>query len=237
MNTHNTPQYWALIPAAGTGKRMGEETPKQYLKLKNKTIIEHTVSIFTNHPKISKVVVVLHAEDTQWSHFPLSKSEKIITTVGGETRADSVMQGLNRLKETASQNDWVLVHDAARPCLTTETLDRLIESVQDHPIGGLLATPIADTLKKVNANHSVQETVSREKLWAAQTPQLFRFGILMDAMQKALASDIRITDESSAIEFSGKHPLVIKGDPKNIKITTPEDLKIAENYLENQKCE
>jgi len=231
MNTQKEPRYWVVIPAAGIGKRMDGETPKQYIKLKNHTIIEHAVSVFTNHPKISQVVVVLHADDTQWSSIDISESEKIITTIGGETRADSVMQGLERLQETASPNDWILVHDAARPCLTTETLDRLIESLRDHRIGGLLAIPVADTLKKVDADHSVQETVSRKKLWAAQTPQLFRFAILYDAMKKALASDHLITDESSAIEFSGEHPIVIKGDPKNIKITRPEDVTLAENYL------
>jgi len=236
MNLQNEPRYWVVIPAAGIGKRMGGETPKQYVKLKNKPIIEHAVSVFIKHPKIFQVVVVLHADDTQWSSFPVSESEKIITTVGAETRAASVMQGLERLQETAFSNDWVLVHDAARPCLTTETLDRLIGSLKNHLVGGLLAIPVADTLKKVDGDHAVQETVSRKKLWAAQTPQLFRFGVLYDAMKKALAQDVCITDESSAIEFSGEHPLVIRGDPRNIKITRPEDLEIAEHYLENQKC-
>lgn len=227
MNAQSKPQYWVIIPAAGIGKRMGEKKPKQYLKFKNSTIIESTLSIFVKHPKVSQVIVALHANDTHWSRLP--KQEKITTTLGGKTRAESVMRALEYLTGMAQQNDWVLVHDAVRPCLTTEILDRLIENLQEHPVGGLLAIPVVDTLKKVDAaNHVVQETVARENLWAAQTPQLFRFGILYDAMKKALDSKVTITDESSAIEFSGESPMVVEGDPKNIKITTPKSLSMAE---------
>jgi len=226
MKTKPTIQYWAIIPAAGIGERMQTNLPKQYLKLNDKTIIEHSVSTITQHNKISKVVVALHPDDTQWPQQQISSPEKIITTTGGKTRADSVMQGLKTLQEYADSDDWVLVHDAARPYLTSESLDRLIETLQEHPVGGLLAMPIADTLKKSSADGLALETISRVNLWAAQTPQMFRFGVLLDAMQKAQAVGINITDESSAVEYIGKHPMLIKGDPRNIKITRPEDISL-----------
>ncbi len=231
MKAHRRARYWVVIPAAGSGKRMGEMTPKQYLKLKNKTMVGHAVSVFTRHPKISQVVVVLHADDTRWSDFDIPESEKIVTAVGGETRADSVMQGLECLRASVSPDDWVLVHDAARPCLTTDTLDRLMEALQDHPVGGVLALPVVDTLKKAGAGYVVRETVSRNQLWSAQTPQLFRFSILYDAMKSALASYAVITDESSAVELAGEQPLIVKGDPRNIKVTHLEDLILAESLL------
>ena len=231
MKAHRRARYWVVIPAAGSGKRMGEMTPKQYLKLKNKTMVGHAVSVFTRHPKISQVVVVLHADDTRWSDFDIPESEKIVTAVGGETRADSVMQGLECLRASVSPDDWVLVHDAARPCLTTDILDRLMEALQDHPVGGVLALPVADTLKKAGAGYVVRETVSRNQLWSAQTPQLFRFSILYDAMNSALASDAVITDDSIAIELAGEQPLIVKGDPRNIKVTHLEDLILAESLL------
>ena len=224
-------RYWVVIPAAGSGKRMGENIPKPYLTLGDSPVIEHSVSIFTAHPRISQVVVVLAADDARWSQLAIAQSNQILTTVGGDTRAHSVMQGLERLKNVASSNDWVLVHDAARPCLTRSALDRLIQTLQDHPIGGLLAVPVADTLKKVTADNIVRETVAREQLWCAQTPQMFRFEILYSAIKKALAENVSITDEASAVEFIGEHPLVVKGDSRNIKITRPEDLVMAENYV------
>lgn len=229
MTSASDEKIWVIIPAAGIGKRMGSDTPKQYLKIKNKTIIEHSISSFINRPEIFKILVVLHPDDAQWSR--ISNTENVLTTVGGETRAHSVMNGLQYLQEMVSKNDWVLVHDAARPCLNDEVLDRFIHAVKDHPIGGLLALPVSDTLKKIDTNHEVRETVSRESLWAAQTPQIFRYSVLYEALQHALDSDAVITDESSAIELSGGHPLVVKGDPRNIKVTRAGDLPLAEKFL------
>lgn len=219
--------YWVVIPAAGTGRRMQSKTPKQYIKINGQMIIEQTLSIFTKHPLIQKVIVVLHADGTEWSAINAQHPEKIATTVGGERRADSVMQGLQYLQPHAATNDWVLVHDAARPFLSADVLDRFIESVADHPVGGLLAMPVTDTVKKVDADHGVCETIPREGLWAAQTPQMFRYGLLFDAMEQALKSNTPITDESGAIELIGERPLVVEGDKRNIKITTQSDLERA----------
>lgn len=225
--TSTDPKYWVIIPAAGMGRRMQSKTPKQYHKLNDQTILEHTVSLFSSHPLIEKVVVVLHENDKVWSTLNIQHPEKVVATVGGDTRAHSVLRGLAYLESTVAVSDWVLVHDAARPCLPSTVLDRFIKTLADHPVGGLLAMPITDTVKKVDANHDVRETISREGLWAAQTPQMFRFDLLFDAMQKALSSDAVVTDEASAIEFVGEHPLVVEGDWRNIKITTPEDLERA----------
>ena len=225
------PKYWAIIPAAGIGQRMQSKISKQYIKINNQTIIERTVSLFSTHPLIEKVIVVLHAEDTQWSTLAIQSPEKVVTTVGGEERVDSVMQGLRYLQTIAATNDWVLVHDAVRPCLAPSLLDFFIKTVADHRIGGLLAVPITDTIKKVDADHAVRATISREGLWTAQTPQMFRYGFLFDAVQDALKLEIPITDESCAVELAGEHPLVVQGDWRNIKVTTPEDLDRAKYIL------
>jgi len=204
---------------------MGAELPKQYLTLNNQTMIESSISVLAQQEDIARVVVVLASDDVHWHQLDIANHQKIQTTTGGQTRADSVMCGLEFLKESAAPDDWVLVHDAARPFLTAAALDRLITALHAHPVGGLLAMPVVDTLKKVDSDHIVEKTLSRENIWAAQTPQMFRFGILYDAMQTALAAGVAITDESSAIEFVGKRPLLVLGDRCNIKITRPEDLE------------
>lgn len=228
-------KYWVVIPAAGMGRRMRSKTPKQYLKINDKTVIEHTVSLFSTHPLIEQVVVVLHEADTQWSTINIENPWKIVTTVGGETRAQSVMQGLIYLQSMAAAKDWILVHDAVRPCLSSTLLNHFMHIVDGHRLGGLLAVPIMDTVKKVDTDHGVRQTISREGLWIAQTPQMFRYGFLFDALQRAVALGKPVTDESSAIELAGEHPLVVPGDWCNIKITQPEDLVRAKKHLEEQK--
>lgn len=181
---------------------------------------------------VEKVVVALHENDTQWSTLNIQNPEKVVTTVGGETRALTVLKGLDYLQSEAAAEDWVLVHDVARPCLSRPVLDEFIKTVADHRVGGLLAIPIRDTVKRVDADHGVRETVSREGLWAAQTPQMFRYGFLFDAVQQALEKNVDVTDESTAIEWAGEHPIVVSGDWRNIKITTPEDLERAKVFLD-----
>jgi len=227
------PNHWVLIPAAGIGRRMRSKVAKQYLQLQGKPILEHTLSLFISHPKVKKIIVILHEDDQQWPKLSVSHHEKLQTVKGGKTRADSVMQGLQFLETFAAPNDcdWVLVHDALRPCLLPEVLHRLLAQVETHPIGGLLALPIAETLKKLDAEQCVIQTIPRQDLWMAQTPQMFRYHLLQKAMREAARKKIHMTDEASAIECLGMRPLVVKGDRRNIKITWPQDLVWAEKIL------
>src|SRR3990167_10710912 len=195
-------KYFTIIPAAGIGTRVKADRPKQYLMLKNKPILTHVVDLFSQHPQIEKVIVVLHAKDHWWPTLNLSHPEKVLTAIGGKERVDSVLFGLELLKDYADKNDFVLVHDAARPCLTLDNITNLLSEINDHPVGGLLALPVVDTLKKVDKNDNVIETISREHLWHAQTPQCFRYRLLKSAIEKALSEKQSVTDEASAIEFS-----------------------------------
>ena len=223
---------WVIIPAAGIGQRMGSETPKQYLKINNETIVERTISLFSTNFLIEKVVVVLHPSDTRWSTLNIQYPDKVVTAVGGDVRVESVRQGLLYLKKEAAANDWVLVHDVVRPCLSSALLNFFINTIADHRVGGLLALPVTDTIKKIDTDHVVRTTISREGLWVAQTPQMFRYGFLLDAIENAIQLDTPVTDESCAIELAGEHPIVIRGDWRNIKITTPEDLEQAKGILQ-----
>ncbi len=227
------PSIWAIIVGAGIGARIPGECPKQYRQLAGKTVFEHSISSFTNHPDIRKTVVVIAKNDEYWHSLSLSKTEKIMTAWGGEERYQSVFAGLTALKNRVQPTDWVLVHDAARPCLRAHDLNRLIETLYGHPIGGLLATPVRDTLKKNNNEH-VSETISREHLWSALTPQMFRYEILYQALEAALMRKQAVTDEAAAVELLGKQPMLVKGSADNIKITYPEDLLLAEAILETR---
>lgn len=226
------PNFWTIIPAAGIGLRMRASVPKQYLELNGKTILEHSIQKFIDHSRIEKIVVVLHADDAHWSSIKFINPTKLMTTVGGKSRAESVLQGLELLKELAQDHDWVLVHDAVRPCVSLRDIDRLIYHLKDHKVGGLLGVPVADTLKRIDETYNVCNTLNREKIWCAQTPQMFRFSVLYDALRSMLGSNSQITDESSAVEAMGNKPLMVQGDPRNIKITFPEDLLLAEKFLE-----
>jgi 2-C-methyl-D-erythritol 4-phosphate cytidylyltransferase len=222
------PAYWVVIPAAGIGERMQADRPKQYLLVNGKPLLSHVIDTFTALPCVKKVIVVLHAQDNWWPTLPQSFSDKVLTAIGGRERVHSVLLGLSFLKDYADDNDWVLVHDAARPCIQHDTIMRLIDGVKDHPVGGILGLPVVDTLKKVNDDEIVQ-TVSRKSIWHAQTPQLFRFGLLQSCILTALEKNAAVTDESSAIEFCNHSPKMILGDARNIKVTYPEDLKLAES--------
>lgn len=225
-------KYWAVIPAAGAGSRMGADQPKQYLPLAGKTVIEHTLSCFCEHPDITGIVIVLSEQDEYWSSLDYACSKTLILAQGGEERCHSVLNALAALAKQADDQDWVLVHDAARPCLRTEDIDHLIAELSNHPVGGLLAVPVRDTMKRSDSKGEVQETVERENLWHALTPQMFRLGDLRDALSKAVSDGVAVTDEASAMEYVGKHPKLVTGKLDNIKITHPEDMQLAEFYLQ-----
>ncbi len=207
---------------------MGSEMPKQYLPLLGKPLIHHTLSVFTSHPRIDRIFVVLSPGDTDWMP-PVGTDKLTVLRCGGATRAETVLNGLEAMADVVDAQDWVLVHDAARPCLSQVLLDRLLDQLAQDLVGGLLAVPVADTLKRADAAGRVACTESREGLWRAQTPQMFRHGMLRAALQ-AMGTDIP-TDEAQAIEHLGHAPRLVLGDGQNLKVTYPEDLLIAARIL------
>jgi 2-C-methyl-D-erythritol 4-phosphate cytidylyltransferase len=225
MNSPALPPFWAVIPAAGIGSRMAADRPKQYLQLAGKSILEHTLGCFLDHPCLRGVVVGLASDDPYWPQLPCANDSRIQRAAGGRERSDSVLNGLLRLTELgAGEQDWVLVHDAARPNLQRADLDRLLLELADDPVGGLLAVPVRDTLKRIGADGRVQQTVDRSVIWQAYTPQMFRLQALRDALSGARAAGVAITDEASALEWAGQAPRLIEGRADNLKITRPEDL-------------
>ncbi|WP_339522379.1 2-C-methyl-D-erythritol 4-phosphate cytidylyltransferase [Pseudomonas sp. EA_35y_Pfl2_R111] len=226
MNTSELPPFWALIPAAGIGSRMRADRPKQYLQLAGKSIIEHTLACFLDHPQLRAVVVSLALDDPYWPALSCASDSRIQRADGGAERADSVLSGLLRLSELGAQEqDWVLVHDAARPNLARSDLDLLLSELANDPVGGLLAVPARDTLKRAGADGRVQATIDRSIIWQAFTPQMFRLGELQHALADALIAGQAITDEASAIEWAGQAPRLIEGRADNLKVTRPEDLR------------
>lgn len=232
-----TQQLWVIVPAAGIGRRMGSERPKQYLSLGKHQVIQHALDRLFGLPQISHIYLALQHGDRWWPALSPIYEGRITTVAGGEERQDSVFNGLLEIRHQASADDWVLVHDAARPCVRIGDIEKLLEKVQAHIVGGILAVPVADTLKKVADDHQVQSTVAREQLWRAFTPQLFRFNVLFDALLAAKTANTRITDEASAVERIGLSPLVVEGHSDNIKITRPEDLVLARWLLNMQEEE
>ena len=225
--------YYALVPAAGAGARMGGGRPKQYLSLLGQPLIWHALRALCAAPAIRGVFVVLAAEDADWPTATMATLEPKLRVLrcGGAARADSVRNGLRAMADQLGDiaNDWVLVHDAARPCLSAVLLDKLLQELAEDAVGGLLATPVADTLKRADdALHSVA-TVPRAGLWQAQTPQMFRHGVLLNAL---MAADARtVTDEAGAIEALGLRPRLVASDASNLKVTYPADLQLAEAIL------
>lgn len=228
-------RYWFVIPAAGIGSRMSAEKPKQYLVLGDKTILEHTLLRILTLPNLAGIVVPLNSEDTYWTSLTILQHPLVHTIHGGASRADSVLNGLNYLADKAHALDWVLVHDAARPCVTLSSIQKLCDELVGSDIGGILAVPVSDTLKQVANNNEIQTTVDRSPLWQAQTPQLFRYKLLRDCLIQSLANNEIITDESSAVELCGYKPQVVEGRNDNIKITRPDDLLLAEFILTQQE--
>ena len=227
-STDSSPDIVAVLPAAGVGSRMRTDRPKQYLTIGSKTVIEHTIFSLLQHPKIQRIVVVISPEDKLFSALPVAQDPRISTVVGGEQRADSVLAGLQHVGNAS----WVLVHDASRPCLHLDDLNRLLDIINVSKVGGLLAVPVRDTIKCVSVGMApVLHTVERENLWHALTPQLFPIKLLLFCLSHALNSGITVTDEASALEYCHYHPVLVSGRSDNIKVTYPEDLALAEFHI------
>lgn len=222
------PDVIAVVPAAGIGSRMLSEHPKQYLTIQGKTLLEYAVDSLLVHPAISRIIIAINPIDPWFAELPLASDPRITVVTGGKERADSVLAGLR----AASGSRWVLVHDAARPCLHPDDLLRLLAITADSEVGGILAAPVRDTMKRAAQDRAVIEhTVDRVALWHALTPQLFPLELLRDCLQKALDEKAIITDEASALEYCGYQPQLVVGRSDNIKVTRPEDLSLAAFYL------
>jgi 2-C-methyl-D-erythritol 4-phosphate cytidylyltransferase len=272
-------RYWLVMPAAGVGRRFGENIPKQYANLHGLTVIEWSLAPFLYDSRCAGVVVVIGRNDPHWSDVALRlpdvtvistasevsvaaalaevnfaaaladvstegastqeasavKLPQVVTAFGGDERSQSVRNGLTALAGRAASDDWVLVHDAARPCVSRQDVDRLLERVHTHAVGGLLAAPAADTLKRAGDHKEVVETVDRSGLWRALTPQMVRYARLCDALDRALAAGQLPTDEAQALEWAGERPLIVEGSTTNIKITSADDLVIAAALLGSRK--
>lgn len=222
---------WAIVPAAGKGTRFGGEQPKQYQLLDDRSVIEHSLSALLSHPEVDGVMLVLAADDRDWPGWRELHGKPILSCLGGEERAHSVLAGLQALPDSVSEDQWVLVHDAARPCLNTVDLTRLLAMGRGHAVGALLAAPLRDTLKLADAQQQSQLTEPRERRWRALTPQLFRRGSLTRALNAALRANVTVTDEAMAMERLGLKPLLVEGSETNLKITTPADLAYARFLL------
>ena len=231
--TSDTAVY-AVVPAAGTGRRMGVALPKQYLELAGRTVLEHTLWRLASHPRITEVVVAISADDEHFAGLRPRLPANIVTVTGGAERCHSVLSALIRLAATAAPTAWVLVHDAARPCVRRADLDHLLATLATSAVGGILAVPVRDTLKRCAADDSIIDTVDRSALWHALTPQMFRLGLLKAAIERALAAGTLVTDEAQAIERAGLVARVVAGHSDNLKITHPEDLPLAALILAAQ---
>ncbi len=229
-------QHFLIIPASGIGTRMQSAVPKQYLKLDNGlSVLEQTLKTLLEIEQIKGCVVVVAKQDNEFAKSTFAQHPKLLATaIGGKERFHSVIAGLNALKPFAKDDDWVLVHDSVRPCIEPSDVVSLITRLEHHPTGGLLATQVVDTIKKSD-DKVVQATLDRSKLWQAQTPQMYRFGVLSNALENVIKNNLNITDESSSIEHLGLESVLVAGNKRNLKITTPEDLALANFYLSNIK--
>ena len=214
---------------------MGGDTPKQYLPVRGRPVIAHSIERLSSHPQIEAVVVAVRSDDPWWPKMALGAGVPIWRADGGAQRCDSVLGALESLSERADREDWVLVHDAVRPCLRRGDLLRLVERTAGHPVGGILGIPVRDTIKRAGDDGLIADTVNREGLWHAQTPQMFRLGPLREALRRAEADAVVVTDEAQAMERLAERPLMVEGHPDNIKITRQEDLRLAELLLAEQE--
>lgn len=229
------PSLWAVVPAAGIGQRMQSDIPKQYLSLHGATVLELTLNRLLSVDAVKGLVIALQQHDEHWSSLQINSDKPVLVAEGGAERSDSVLNALHTLAQVDGfdeTSDWVLVHDAVRPCVRVSDIESLIAEVGDNESGGLLALPVRDTMKRQGIEPVVQDTVDRQGLWHALTPQLFPYRLLCDALSKALEKGFTITDESSAMESAGFCPLLVQGHEDNIKITRPDDLRLAELYLQ-----
>lgn len=224
-------KFHVIIPAAGVGNRMQNALPKQYIQLAGKPMISHVIHVFFNNPRIAFIHLALSPEDAFWRTLPLNPESRLkLHYTGGESRSETVLNTLNAID--ADDEDWVLVHDAARPGLSMELLDKLLDTLQNDEVGGLLAMPVADTLKKSNARHIVEKTVPRQDLWQAQTPQMFRYATLRKALDSFEGAP---TDEAEAIESLGLQPKLVLGELRNLKVTYPQDIIVLEALFKHKE--
>lgn len=228
------PDCWAVVPAAGVGRRMGGDRPKQYLPLVGRTVIEYSLQALLAHPRVVGVVVAIGQDDPYWTSVRPQADKPVETVLGGAERCDSVLNGLRSLATKLPADHWVMVHDAARPCLQAADVDSLIAAASGDPIGGILAMPVRDTIKRADAEARIEVTVDRTDLWQALTPQMFRLGMLVHALELSLARGFQVTDEASAMERAGWFAKLVAGRADNIKVTRPEDLPLAERFLQQR---
>lgn len=222
-------RFHVIIPAAGTGSRMGTESPKQYLLLNGQPLIQHVIKVFEQSSQISSINIVLSQQDAYWQSANLNLNDKTkVHYCGGDTRSMTVLNGLTAIADNVDVNDWVLVHDAARPGLSDALLNQLLSRLENDAVGGLLAMPLADTLKRADSNQAVAATLPRNDLWQAQTPQMFRYATLKKALTEFKGVP---TDEAEAIEALGLKPKLVPGDMRNLKVTYPQDLKVLAALL------
>ncbi len=222
---------WALVPAAGSGRRFGGEIPKQYQYAAGKPLIAHTLDALLSHPHIAGVVVALAQDDPHWPGWSTLHGKPVLTCVGGGERADSVLAALHALPEHLTDETLVLVHDAARPNLRHADISTLITAARSHADGALLAAPVRDTLKRADRHTCVNATQPRDGLWRALTPQAFPRGLLQHALETARAAGVHVTDEAMAIEHLGRHPRLVEGREDNLKVTTQADLALVDFLL------
>ena len=227
------PKLWVILPAAGSGSRFSKTELKQYQMIQERTVLEHTVARLNQLP-LRGYVLAIGEQDNVAKTLPFSSLEKAHFCLGGAERVNSVLNALTYLSQIASENDWVLVHDAARPCVSQDCLQQLVNTAITNDQAAILAIPVRDTLKRVVTNFDIEETVDRSMLWQAQTPQMAKLGVLNRAIQQALKDGATITDEASALEHIGEPVSVVQGRSDNIKITYPDDLELARLILQAQ---
>jgi 2-C-methyl-D-erythritol 4-phosphate cytidylyltransferase len=225
---NHAPRYFALIPAAGVGARMGASSPKQYIRIGGKPMLRHTLDAFLSSDLIAHTFIVVSPDDPYIDSVAPNHGVTVLRC-GGASRMESVRNGLAVLASTLAPTDWVLVHDAARPGLTAELIEKLISATGEHPVGGLLGLPVVDTVKRCIEGEACG-TIPRNGLWLAQTPQMFRYQLLRQALLAATDPE-SITDDASAVEALGLAPKLVEGHPRNLKVTLPDDIRIAELYL------
>ncbi|MFZ9087233.1 MAG: 2-C-methyl-D-erythritol 4-phosphate cytidylyltransferase [Steroidobacteraceae bacterium] len=221
---------WCVVPAAGSSTRLEGQVPKQYRMLAGRRVIEHSLAALLDHPSVQQVVVALAPADTLFPSLACAQDPRVLAVTGGRERCLSVLAGLRA--SGAAEQDWILVHDAARPCLQAAELRALVAACEQDEVGGLLALPLADTLKRQDAQGRVDQTLPRDGLWRALTPQMFRRGLLESALSAAIESGLLPGDEAAAVEAAGYSPRLVPGSPLNLKITYPEDLDFAQVVLQ-----
>ncbi|HEY5852232.1 MAG TPA: 2-C-methyl-D-erythritol 4-phosphate cytidylyltransferase [Lysobacter sp.] len=226
---------WAVIPAAGRGSRFGGETPKQYLEIAGRPLIAHALDTLLAHPQVAGAIVALSKDDALWPGWTAMHGKPVLRCVGGGERADSVLAALRALPAYVADDALVLVHDAARPNLCRDDLERLIAAATAHADGAILGAPVRDTLKRADDGARIAATEPRERLWRAFTPQAFRRGALMAALDQARAAGVVVTDEAMAMERIGAHPALVEGREDNLKVTTPADLALARYLISNRE--